>query len=248
MNDSLPKKMRLDILIFNSGLTESREKAQALILQGSVSVNGKMIDKAGASVQSTDKIKIKDKIPYVSRGGLKIEHAIDEFDIDLTGKTVMDIGASTGGFTDCMLQKGASKVYAVDVGYGQFSWALRNDSRVVLFEKTNIRNMSTDLINDKINLAAIDVSFISLLKVLPNILKFLEPDSEVIALIKPQFEADRKDIAKGGVVRDDNVRLNIVDKIKRESALLGLDIIGVAISPIKGPKGNIEYLMYAKTP
>lgn len=240
------KKIRLDKLLFEKGLIESRERAKALILEGNVLVNGIVIDKAGAAVSSDAALTLKDKMPYVSRGGLKLEHAITHFNIDVKGKTAMDAGASTGGFTDCLLQNEAMKVYAIDVGYGQFSWSLRNDNRVILIEKTNIRYLDRAFIQDEIDIAVIDVSFISLLKVIPKIIEFLKPKGEIVALIKPQFEAGREDIGKGGVIRSAEKRLEIVEKIKSETGKMGLEAIGVTESPIKGPKGNVEYLIYLK--
>jgi len=248
MGPSTFKKSRLDILLFEKGLVESREKAKALILEGSVLVNGIVVDKAGALVRQDDEMTVVNKMPYVSRGGLKLEHAIRHFNIDVNGKTAMDVGASTGGFTDCLLQNGARKVFAIDVGYGQFSWILRTDERVVLFEKTNIRYLDKDLIYDDIDIAVIDVSFISLLKVIPNVLGFLRPSGVIVALIKPQFEAGRKDIGKGGVVKSEEKRLEIIQHIKDGSAEMGLDILGVTPSPLKGPKGNVEYLIYVRKP
>ena len=242
------KKTRLDKLLCEKGLVESRERAKAVILEGSVLVNGIVVDKAGALVRPDDELAVVNKMPFVRRGGLKLEHAIRFFDIDVNGKTAMDVGASTGGFTDCLLQHGARKVYAIDVGYGQFSWILRTDERVVLFEKTNIRYLDKDLIFDQIDIAVIDVSFISLLKVIPNVLGFLKPAGVIVALIKPQFEAGRKDVGKGGVVRNEEKRLEIVENIKAETEKMGLEILGVTPSPVKGPKGNVEYLLYLKKP
>jgi 23S rRNA (cytidine1920-2'-O)/16S rRNA (cytidine1409-2'-O)-methyltransferase len=239
-------KIRLDKLLFDKGLTESRERAKALILEGSVQVNGIVVDKAGTLVKPDDAVTVTNKMPYVSRGGLKLERAIKEFSIDLKDKTAMDVGASTGGFTDCLLQYGAKKVYAIDVGYGQFSYALRKDDRIELFERTNIRHFDRDLIPDEIEVATIDLSFISLLKVLPKVLEFLSPQGEVIALIKPQFEVGRKDVGKGGVVKDATKRSEVVDKLMAEAEKLGFEVQGVTQSPIKGPKGNVEYLMYLK--
>ncbi|RJR15892.1 MAG: TlyA family RNA methyltransferase [Nitrospiraceae bacterium] len=248
MGSSALKKSRLDIILVEKGLVESRERAKALILEGSVLVNGIVVDKAGALVRLDDEMTVVNKMPYVSRGGLKLEHAIREFNIDVKGKTAMDVGASTGGFTDCLLQNGVRKVFAIDVGYGQFSWILRTDERVVLFEKTNIRYLDNDLIYDEIDIAVIDVSFISLLKVIPNVLGFLGHSGVIVALIKPQFEAGRKDVGKGGVVKSEDKRLEIIQNIKNETAKMGLDILGVTPSPIKGPKGNVEYLLYLRKP
>ncbi len=239
-------KTRLDKLLFEKGLAESREKAHALILEGSVLVNGIMVDKAGAQVTSDDVLLVENKMPYVSRGGLKLEQAMKEFLIDVKGKTAMDVGASTGGFSDCLLQYGAEKIYAVDVGYGQFSWKLRNDDRVVLLEKTNIRYLEQGKVPDKIDIAVIDVSFISLLKVIPKVLEFLHTPGEIVALIKPQFEVGRKDVGKGGVVKDESKRLEVVENIKSELTEMGLEVIGTTTSPIKGPKGNVEYLIYLR--
>lgn len=248
MKDQDTKKTRLDKLLFEKGLVESRERARAAIMEGNVQVNGVVVDKAGSLVKPDAQIEVLYKMPYVSRGGLKLEQAIKEFNINVSGKRAMDVGASTGGFTDCLLQNGAMKVIAVDVGYGQFSWSLRQDERVVLIEKTNIRYLPNDIIPFKLDIITIDVSFISLLKVIPKILEFLKPTGEVVALIKPQFEAERKDIGKGGVVKDEKKRLEIVENIKSELIEMKLDVIGVTESPIKGPKGNVEYLIYFKKP
>ena len=216
MTTHKPKKVRLDKMLFEKGLIESREKAKALILEGNVLVNGIVTDKAGTLVKSDDVFKIADRMPYVSRGGLKLRHALEEFHIEVNGKTALDAGASTGGFTDCLLQYGATRVYAVDVGYGQFHWKLRNDERVVLLERTNIRYLEKNKIQDKIDIAVIDVSFISLLKVIPKIIEFLKTSGKIIALIKPQFEAGKKDVGKGGIVKDDKKRLETVETIKSE--------------------------------
>lgn len=240
------KKIRLDKMLFDKYLVESREKAKALIIAGEVMVDGTVTYKAGAQVDPDSELKIKSKLPFVSRGGLKLEQAVNDFGLEFEGKTCMDVGASTGGFTDCMLQHGAVKVHAVDVGYGQFDWKLRMDERVVLLEKTNIRYLEKQAVPDKIDIAAIDVSFISLTKVIPNILNFLEPGGEIVALIKPQFEAERKDIGKGGVVRDETVRIGTVEKIKTWAEANGLEVLGTTSSPVKGPKGNAEYLIHLK--
>ena len=240
------KKERLDKLLHEKGLAESREKAKALVISGSVMVNGTVVDKAGAQVRHDDDLTLTEKMFYVSRGGLKLEHAIKIFTPSMQDTVAMDVGASTGGFTDCLLQHGVRKVYAVDVGYGQIDLKLRNDDSVVVLEKTNIRHLEHDAVQDTIDIATIDVSFISLLKVIPKVLEFLKPDGEIIALIKPQFEAERKNIAKGGVVRDESVRLEVVDTIKSASEEMGLTVLGTTPSPIKGPKGNVEYLIYLK--
>ncbi len=233
-------------MLFDKGLVESREKAKALILEGIVSVNGRVVDKAGAQVRPDELLTIASKMPFVSRGGLKLEHALLEFHMDVKNKVAMDVGASTGGFTDCLLQNGALKVYAVDVGYGQIDLKLRNDNRVSVLERTNIRYLEKDAIQDEIDIATIDVSFISLLKVMPKVLEFLKPGGEIIALIKPQFEAGRKDVGKGGVVKDERVHQQVVENIKADSESMGLQVLGTTTSPIKGPKGNVEFLIHLK--
>ncbi len=238
------KKIRLDQLLFDKGLVESREKAKALILAGDVTVDGMTVDKAGAFVISDAALVIVKRMPYVSRGGLKLEEAIKSFSVNPEGKTAMDIGASTGGFTDCLLQRGAKKVYAIDVGYGQLDLKLRNDARVILMEKTNIRYLDKNAVPDVIDIITIDVSFISLLKVLPKALEFLKPSGEIIALIKPQFEVERKDVRKGGVVRDEAKRFEVIEKIKAAVQDMGLEVRGLTESPVKGPKGNAEFLIY----
>ncbi|MBI5674681.1 MAG: TlyA family RNA methyltransferase [Nitrospirae bacterium] len=240
----ISQKIRLDKLLFDKGLVESREKAKALILAGDIKVNGLTVDKAGMSVRSDAALEILKKMPYVSRGGLKLKHAIDTFGINVKDKIAMDIGASTGGFTDCLLQHGAKKVYAIDVGYGQIDLKLRNDARVVLLEKTNIRYLDKNAVPDIIDIIAIDVSFISLLKVIPKALEFLKASGEIIALIKPQFEVERKDVRKGGVVRDEAKRFEVIEKIKDAVSDMGLEVKGLAESPVRGPKGNAEFLIY----
>ncbi|MCK5504143.1 MAG: TlyA family RNA methyltransferase [Thermodesulfovibrionia bacterium] len=240
------KKVRLDKLLSERGIVESREKAKAIILGGNVFVNGIIVDKAGALVKPDVVLDVKSRLPYVSRGGLKLEHALKEFDMDVRGKIAMDVGASTGGFTDCLLQNGTKKVYAIDVGYGQFDWTLRGNERIVLLEKTNIRYLDGDPVPDPIDIATIDVSFISLLKVIPNVLDFLIPNGEIIALIKPQFETGRENVGKGGVVKDENRQLEVIERIKTESEKMGLEVKGVTKSPIKGAKGNVEYFIYLR--
>ncbi len=248
MAERTTKKTRLDTLLFEKGLVESREKAKAVILEGNVLVNGSVVDKAGTFVNPDDTLQVESKMPFVSRGGLKLEHALKHFEIDVKDKIAMDVGASTGGFTDCLIKNDAKKIYAVDVGYGQFSWILRTDKRVVLLEKTNIRHLDRDLVYDEIDIATIDVSFISLVKVIPGVVDFLKPSGIILALIKPQFEAGRKDVGKGGVVRSETKRLEVVENIKRETESMGLEVSGVTRSPIKGPKGNVEYFIYLKKP
>lgn len=239
-------KIRLDKLLVTKGLIESREKAKALILEGLVLVNDTKTDKAGTLVDSSSDLKILQTLPYVSRGGLKLEAALRDFNIDITGRTAMDVGASTGGFTDCLLQNHIKKVYAVDVGYGQLAWKLRNNPKVILLEKTNIRYLARDTIPSKIDIATIDVSFISLLKVIPKVMQFLSPAGEIIALIKPQFEASRKDVGKGGVIKNETKRTEIVNAIIKEVEKMGFEVKGVIKSPLKGPKGNVEFLIYLK--
>ncbi len=238
-------KIRLDALLVQSGAVQSRERAKALIMAGQVYIDNQKCDKAGLMVEETTVPEIRgEQLKYVSRGGLKLEKAISEFPITLNGKTAMDIGASTGGFTDCMLQNGAKKVYAVDVGYGQFAWKLRNDPRVVNMERTNIRYVTPDMIEDKIDFASIDVSFISLRLVLPVVKSLLSDSGEIAALIKPQFEAGREQVGKKGVVRDINVHYEVVKNITAFAAGIGFYVSGLSYSPIKGPEGNIEYLAY----
>jgi len=240
------KKIRLDKLLLDRGLVESRQKARGLILQGSVLVNGRVIDKAGTPVMEDASLELLDKMPYVSRGGLKLEPALREFDIDVNDKVAMDIGASTGGFTDCLLKHGVKRVYAVDVGYGQLDWRLRNDKRVIILEKTNIRYLNREAIPEEIDIITIDVSFISLLKVIPKAVEFLSSQGGIIALIKPQFELQRKDVGKGGVVRDESKRLEAIEKVKKGAMASGLEVRNVFESPIRGPKGNIEYFIHLK--
>jgi 23S rRNA (cytidine1920-2'-O)/16S rRNA (cytidine1409-2'-O)-methyltransferase len=240
------KKVRLDNLLVHKGLVLSREKARSLILEGKVFVNEVKTDKAGKLIDPNSVLRIIKKIPYVSRGGIKLEEALKFFHIDVRGTVAMDIGASTGGFTDCLLQHGAEKVFAVDVGYGQLAWILRKDNRVVTLEKTNIRHLEQEAVTDAIDIATIDVSFISLLKVIPRVNEFMTPEGKIIALIKPQFEVERKDIGKGGVVREDKKRKEVIDKIIKNVCQLGFKVKGVMQSPVVGPKGNIEYFIYIK--
>lgn len=239
-------KIRLDRLLVARGFAESRERGHALILAGQVLVNGQKQDKAGALVPEDAGIRILGEVlPYVSRGGLKLEGALKGFNISVEGKTALDVGASTGGFTDCLLQHGAEKVYAVDVGYGQLAWKLRQDPRVITIERVNIRDIASSLIPEPIDIAVIDVSFISLEKVIPSILKFLKPDSEIIALIKPQFEVGREQVGKGGIVRDEAARSAAVDRVTDFIRGSGFEVKGVIPSPITGQDGNVEFLMHA---
>lgn len=239
------KKERLDILLVEKGIFTSRERAKTNIMAGKIFVDGQRVDKAGEKVNIDAEIIFKgQEMPYVSRGGLKLEKAMKEFDITLNDKVCMDIGASTGGFTDCMLQNGASKVFSVDVGYGQFAWKLRTDPRVVCMERTNIRYVTPEDIGEKINFASIDVSFISLKKIMPATINLLSDDGEVVALIKPQFEAGKEKVGKKGVVRDINVHKEVVMSIVENLQKENLNVISLSYSPIKGPEGNIEYLVY----
>lgn len=238
-------KERLDILVLKKGLAPSREKAKAIIMEGIVYVNGQKEDKAGAVFQDSSNIEVRGRtLKYVSRGGLKLEKAIEQFAITLDGKTCMDIGASTGGFTDCMLQYGAKKVYAVDVGYGQFAWKLRQDARVVCMEKTNIRYVSPQDIGETLDFASVDVSFISLSKVLPVSWELLAPCAQMVCLIKPQFEAGREKVGKKGVVREKKVHLEVLERVLAFGKGAGFSILNLDFSPVKGPEGNIEYLMH----
>jgi len=240
-------KVRIDQLLYKRALTESREKARALILEGKVIVNGQKIEKPGTMVDENAEITIcGETLPYVSRGGLKLEKALKEFAIDVKDKVAMDVGASTGGFTDCLIQHGAKKVYSVDVGYGQLAWKLRTDPRVVPIEKTNIRYMPKEKIPEEVDIVTVDVSFISLRLVIPKILEFLKPDGEIIALIKPQFEAGKGEVPKGGVIKDPEKRARIVQEIKQFFESLNVKIVGIIPSPIPGQKGNIEFLLYAQ--
>lgn len=239
------KKQRLDILLVEKGIITSRERAKACIMAGKVFVNGQRIDKAGEKVSVEADIEYKGKaLPYVSRGGLKLEKAMKSFPITLEGKVCMDIGASTGGFTDCMLQNGAKKIFSVDVGYGQFAWKLRIDERVVCMERTNIRYVTLEDIGEPLDFASIDVSFISLKKIMPATVGLLKDSGEVVALIKPQFEAGREQVGKKGVVRDIEVHKEVVFGIVDYLIKSELVVLGVGYSPIKGPEGNREYLVY----
>ena len=260
-------KERLDVLLVSRGLAESREKAKAIIMSGNVYVDGQKEDKAGSMFAETVKLEVRGKtlpyvsrgglklekavievrgntLKYVSRGGLKLEKAMENFDVTLAGKICMDVGSSTGGFTDCMLQNGAVKVYAVDVGHGQLAWKLRNDERVVCMEKTNIRYVTPEDVADKINFSSIDVSFISLTKVLGPVKELLSDDGQIVCLIKPQFEAGREKVGKHGVVRDSAVHLEVIEKVIDFAISIGFEVLNLEFSPVKGPEGNIEYLLH----
>lgn len=241
------KKQRLDVLLVEKGLAPSREKAKAIIMAGIVYVDGNKEDKAGTTFPENASIEVKGKtLPYVSRGGLKLEKAMQKFPITLSGKVCMDVGSSTGGFTDCMLQNGAVKVYAIDVGHGQLAWKLRNDERVVCMEKTNIRYVVPEDIEELAAFSSIDVSFISLTKVLLPVKNLLTEDGQVVCLIKPQFEAGREKVGKKGVVRDPAVHVEVVRKIFDFCLENGFDVLNLDYSPIKGPEGNIEYLIHLR--
>lgn len=238
-------KKRLDVLLVEQGLADSREKAKAIIMSGIVYVDNNKEDKAGTTFEETARIEVRgNTLKYVSRGGLKLEKAMNNFGVTLEGKVCMDVGASTGGFTDCMLQNGAVKVYSVDVGHGQLAWKLRNDERVVCMEKTNIRYVTPDDIDDVIEFASIDVSFISITKVLPAVRELMTPGGEIVCLIKPQFEAGREKVGKKGVVRELSTHIEVVQMIVDYARANGFRTLHLSYSPIKGPEGNIEYLLH----
>ena len=233
-------KTRLDVALVEKGLAESREKAKAIIMSGIVYVNNQKSDKAGKDVNEDDIIEVRGKtLKYVSRGGLKLEKAMECFPISLDGKICMDVGASTGGFTDCMIMNGAVKVYSVDVGYGQLAWKLRTDERVVNLERTNFRYVTDEQIKDKIDFSSVDVSFISLKHILPNLNKFLKDDGSAVCLIKPQFEAGREKVGKKGVVRDPKVHEEVISRIVRHADEVSFEVLDLSYSPIRGPEGNI---------
>lgn len=243
MNSS--DKIRLDKLLVERNLVETRQRAQAIIMAGKVFVDKMPADKAGRLVKTDAVVMVKTPdIPYVSRGALKIEEAIKKNSIEINDLVCMDVGASTGGFTDCLLQHGASKVYAVDVGYGQLAWKIRQDPRVVTIERTNIRHMAFETIGEKVDLVSIDTSFISLKIVIPSVLKFIKPDAIILALIKPQFEVGRGKVGKGGVVRDPALHDEVIDQISAFVTTLNLKIISTIPSPVLGPKGNKEFIIY----
>jgi len=239
------KKERLDVLVFERGFVESREKAKRLIMTGNVFVNGQREDKAGLKIDTTLEITVKtNPNPYVSRGGLKLVKVVEKYKLQLQDKVCMDVGASTGGFTDCMLQHGASKIFAIDVGRGQLDWKLRQDRRVISMERTNIRHVTPEQFDEKMDFVSIDVSFISLIKIYKQVIALMKEESEMVCLIKPQFEAGREKVGKKGVVRDKKVHQAVIERIIEEVENLGMVGKGLDFSPIKGPKGNIEYLLY----
>lgn len=238
-------KERLDILLVDKGLAPSREKAKAIIMSGCVYVDGQKEDKSGSKFEEEASIEVRgNTLPYVSRGGLKLEKAIKNFDVSLNGKICMDVGSSTGGFTDCMLQNGAVKVYAVDVGFGQLDWKLRNDSRVVCMEKTNIRYVEPSDIQDVIEFVSIDVSFISLTKVLKSVKNLISETGNIVCLIKPQFEAGREKVGKHGVVKEPSIHLEVINMVINYAVSIGFEAVNLEFSPVKGPEGNIEYLLH----
>lgn len=243
----MPKanKIRLDTALCERGLAPSREKAKAVIMSGIVYVNNQKSDKAGTEVRESDIIEVRGStLKYVSRGGLKLEKAMQCFPIKLDGKICMDVGASTGGFTDCMLMDGASKVYSIDVGYGQLAWKLRTDERVINLERTNFRYVTREQIPDMIDFSSVDVSFISLKHIFPNLYILLKDGGQAVCLIKPQFEAGREKVGKKGVVRDISTHLEVVERIIDLSLKNGFSVCGLEFSPVRGPEGNIEYLIY----
>ena len=240
-------KERLDVLLVKRNLAESREKAKAIIMSGNVFVEGQRENKAGSTFSDEVQIEIKGHtLPYVSRGGLKLEKAMNNFELNLKDKVCTDVGSSTGGFTDCMLQNGARKVFAIDVGRGQLAWKLRQDERVVSMEKTNIRYVTPEDLGEPIDFSSIDVSFISLTKVLLPIRNYLKPDGEIVALIKPQFEAGREKVGKKGVVREKSTHHEVIEQVISYAVSIGFQVLELEYSPIKGPEGNIEYLVHLK--
>ncbi|ADK14185.1 MULTISPECIES: TlyA family RNA methyltransferase [Clostridium] len=238
-------KERLDVLLVEKGIFQSRERAKASIMAGEVFIDGQRVDKCGQKIKKSSNIEFRgEKLPFVSRGGLKLQKAVKEFNINLNDKVCMDIGASTGGFTDCMLQNGAKKVFSIDVGYGQFAWKLRIDDRVVCMERTNIRYVTPEDIGEYADFASIDVSFISLKKVVPVVSNLLKENGSIMALIKPQFEAGRERVGKKGVVREKSTHIDVINEIITFLRENNLKIISLSYSPVKGPEGNIEYLVY----
>lgn len=241
------KKIRLDQLVFDLGYTDSRERAKTTIMSGHVFVNGQRADKPGTPVAPDARVEVRgEALPFVSRGGFKLDKALRVFPIDPAGKLCIDCGASTGGFTDVLLQHGAQKVYAVDVGYGQLAWKLRNDGRVVSLERTNLRYVTKEQIPEELDLAVMDVSFISVRLVLPAVKALLRPEADIVCLIKPQFEAGREEVGKKGVVRDSAVHEEVVRSVLAFAPTIGLSVMGLDFSPIKGPEGNIEYICHMK--
>lgn len=239
-------KERLDRILLSREITDSREKAKALIMAGDILVDGIPVTKPGMLVDTNAVIELRGGIPFVSRGGMKLDAALSHFRIDIEGMIAMDVGSSTGGFTDCMLKRGAKKVYCIDVGYGQMAWPLRMDQRIILLERTNIRYLERERIPDIVDFATIDVSFISLKKVIPRVREFIRKGGEILALVKPQFEVGKGKVGKGGIIRDEDAREAAVRSVREYAEGIGLKTIGVFQSPIKGHKGNIEYFLYLK--
>jgi 23S rRNA (cytidine1920-2'-O)/16S rRNA (cytidine1409-2'-O)-methyltransferase len=244
-----PRKLRADVAVFDQGLAPSRERARALILAGQILCGDRPVDKAGDLLPAGAILRLRgEPMPYVSRGGLKLAHALDTFHVSVAGAVAVDIGASTGGFTDCLLQRGASRVYCVDVGHGQLDWKIASDPRVVVIDRTNIRHMPADKIPERCTLAVIDVSFISLRLVMPALPPLLVPGAPVVALVKPQFEVGRDKVGKGGIVRDDDDRRQAVVDVAGAARELGLAVLGETTSPITGGKGNVEFLLHMRVP
>ena len=241
-----PQKERLDVLLVERGLVESREQARRLIMAGEVLVDEVVRDKPGQTVASDVTLRVRNALPYVSRGGLKLAAALAEFQLDVQGKVAVDVGASTGGFTDCLLQHGCSRVYAIDVGYGQLAWKLRSDPRVIVLERTNIRHLAALPDGRQADLAVIDASFISLTLVLPPTIQLLTPEADLVALIKPQFEAGKAQVGKGGVVRDSSVHRHVLEAVFQLATELGLPVNGIQPSPLLGPAGNVEFLIWCR--
>ncbi len=237
-------KIRLDLLLVQRGLAKSRGQAQSLVLAGQVRVDGQVASKPGAKVPTDAQVTVKERLPYVSRGGFKLAAALDAFDVTVSGAICADVGASTGGFTDCLLQRGAARVYAIDVGYGQLAWKLRQDERVVVMERTNARYLES--LPEPVEIVTIDASFISLNLLLPAVVRWLAPGADVIPLVKPQFEAGREQVGKGGVVRDPAVHRQVLEKVAGYAAAHGLAVHGLIRSPVTGPAGNVEFLMHLR--
>lgn len=244
-----PGKVRADVAVFEQGLASSRERAQALILAGQVLCGDKPVDKAGEKLPAGAVLRLRgEPMPYVSRGGLKLAHAIDTFKVDVAGAVAVDVGASTGGFTDCLLQRGAARVYCIDVGHGQLDWKIASDARVTVIDRTNIRHMPPDRVPERCTLAVVDVSFISLRLVLPALPQLLVPGAPALVLVKPQFEVGRDKVGKGGIVRDDADRRQAIDDVAAAAQALGFAVVGETTSPIKGGKGNVEFLLHLRLP
>jgi len=244
-----PKKVRADVAVFEQGLAPSRERARALILAGQILVGDKPVDKAGEQLPAGAVLRMRgEPMPYVSRGGLKLVHALDVFEVEVSGAVAVDVGASTGGFTDCLLQRGASRVYCIDVGHGQLDWKIASDPRVVVIDRTNIRHMPPERIPERCGLAVVDVSFISLRLVLPALPALLVPGAPAVVLVKPQFEVGREKVGKGGIVRDDDDRRQAVADVAAAAQALGFTVVGETTSPITGGKGNVEFLLHLRVP